>query len=106
MPDPATPHSSERDPICSLGAWLFVPDRQNAAGDVETGYLVRNGRRVVLWHCSRILADFLRTLRRLECRFAVPGSAPLPPGPRAADVPEASPAAHSAAAAGNEPPRA
>ncbi|MFD0528137.1 hypothetical protein ACFQ1I_15155 [Kitasatospora arboriphila] len=43
MPDPVTPHSSERDPICSLGAWLFVPDRQNVAGDVETGYLVRNG---------------------------------------------------------------
>ena len=106
MPDPATPHSLERDPICTLGAWLFVPDRQNAAGDVETGYLVRNGRRVVLWHCSRILADLLRTLRRLECRLAVPGSAAQSPGPAAADAPEVPPAGHSAAVPGNEPPRA
>ncbi|MCU7825013.1 hypothetical protein [Kitasatospora sp. DSM 101779] len=101
-----TPHSPERDPICSLGAWLFVPDRHNAAGDVETGYLVRNGRRVVLWHCSRILADFLRTLRRLESRFAVPCSAPQPPGLVAVDAPRAPSAGHSAAAPGNEPPRA
>ncbi|MEW1907288.1 hypothetical protein AB0442_02370 [Kitasatospora sp. NPDC085895] len=106
MPDPVTPHSSERDPICSLGAWLFVPDRQNAAGDVETGYLVRNGRRVVLWHCSRILADFLRTLRRLECRFAVTGGAAQPSGAAPAGAQQPPPAGHSAAAQGNEPPRA
>jgi hypothetical protein len=60
----------ERDPVCSLGRWLFVPDRRNPAGDVRCGYLARNGERVVLWHCSRLLADFLRTIRQLEEGFA------------------------------------
>lgn len=43
-----------------------MPDRVNAVGDVRTGYLCRNGERVVLQHCSRLLADFVRTLRELE----------------------------------------
>ncbi|MDH6107806.1 hypothetical protein P3T36_006418 [Kitasatospora sp. MAP12-15] len=59
-----------REPICSFGKWLFVPDRRNAAGDVRTGYLTCNGERVVLAHCSRLLADLLRTIRQLEQDFA------------------------------------
>ncbi|GAB2693713.1 hypothetical protein GCM10010442_09190 [Kitasatospora kifunensis] len=62
---------SDRDPVCSVGKWLFVPDRRNAAGDVlRTGYLSCNGERVVLRHCSRLLADFLRTIRQIEENFA------------------------------------
>ncbi|MFI6443889.1 hypothetical protein [Kitasatospora sp. NPDC050543] len=49
--------------------WLFVPDRRNPAGDVRTGYLSGNGERVVLQHCSRLLADFLRTIRQIEEDF-------------------------------------
>lgn len=41
----------------------------NAAGDVNVGYLSRNGERVVLKHCSRLLADFVRTIRQLEGDF-------------------------------------
>ncbi|MFE5584455.1 hypothetical protein [Kitasatospora sp. NPDC056531] len=33
---------------------------------MQCGYLARNGERVVLAHCSRLLADFLRTLRHLQ----------------------------------------
>ncbi|GAA4854628.1 hypothetical protein GCM10023235_35070 [Kitasatospora terrestris] len=56
-----------------------MPDRTNAAGDVQTGYLVRNGERVILRHCSRLLAEFLRTIRQLEIGFAVRGGTPPPP---------------------------
>lgn len=56
--------------MTSLGKWLFVPDRRNFAGDVRVGYLSCNGERVVLQHCSRLLADFLRTIRQLEEDFA------------------------------------
>ncbi|GAA5006213.1 hypothetical protein GCM10025734_46090 [Kitasatospora paranensis] len=59
------------DPVCRLGAWFFVPDRVNACGDVRTGYLHGNGERVVLEHCSRLLADFARTIRLLEDDFSV-----------------------------------
>ncbi|MFB7665011.1 hypothetical protein ACFC1R_13815 [Kitasatospora sp. NPDC056138] len=61
---------SQHDPVASLGKWLFVPDRRNFAGDVRTGYLSCNGERVVLQHCSRLLADFVRTIRQLEEDFA------------------------------------
>lgn len=47
-----------------------MPDRGNAAGDVRNGYLSCNGERVVLRHCSRLLADFVRTIRQLEENFA------------------------------------
>ncbi|GAA2739036.1 hypothetical protein GCM10010440_00210 [Kitasatospora cinereorecta] len=56
-----------------------MPDRTNAAGDVQTGYLVRNGERVILRHCSRLLAEFLRTIRQLEISFAVRGGTLPPP---------------------------
>ncbi|GAA1239990.1 hypothetical protein GCM10009665_33580 [Kitasatospora nipponensis] len=69
----------EREPICSFGRWLFVPDRLNAAGDVRTGYLACNGERVVLAHCSHLLADLLRTIRQLERDFATGcGVDPMP----------------------------
>jgi hypothetical protein len=60
-----------RDPVCVLGRWLFVPDRMNAVGDVRVGYLSCNGERVVLLHCSDLLADLVRTIRQLEDAFAV-----------------------------------
>lgn len=68
-----------RDPVCSLGKWLFVPDRANVAGDVRTGYLCCNGERVVLRYCSRPLADFVRTLRELEADFVARLGADLRP---------------------------
>jgi hypothetical protein len=37
---------------------------------VRTGYLTCNGERVVLSHCSRLLADLLRTIHQLEEDFA------------------------------------
>ncbi|MFI9365189.1 hypothetical protein ACIG5E_29675 [Kitasatospora sp. NPDC053057] len=40
-------------------------------GDLENGYLVKNGERVVLKHCSRQLAELFRILRRLEFEFAM-----------------------------------
>ncbi|MFI6843990.1 hypothetical protein OG535_31745 [Kitasatospora sp. NBC_00085] len=49
--------------------WLFVPDRPNVVGDLRIGYLSRNGERVVLKNCSRILAEFVRTIRQLEDDF-------------------------------------
>ncbi len=68
---PPLPFPVERDRICSTGDnWLFVPDRANAAGDLEIGYLVKNGERVVLTRCSRQLAELFRTLRRLEFEFS------------------------------------
>ncbi|PYC68025.1 hypothetical protein C7C46_29665 [Streptomyces tateyamensis] len=67
---PYLPSPLDRDPVASLGTWLFVPDRRNAAGDVHTGYLSRNGERVVLAHTSRLLADFMRKVRQLESDFA------------------------------------
>lgn len=67
---PNTLPPPDRDPVCNAGKWLFVPDRRNAAGDVRTGYLSCNGERVVLRHCSRLLAEFLRTLRQIEENFA------------------------------------
>ncbi|MER7755492.1 hypothetical protein [Kitasatospora sp. NPDC097643] len=69
--EPPLPLPLERDRICSAGDnWLFVPDRANAAGDLESGYLVKNGVRVVLTHCSRQLAELFRTLRQLEFEFS------------------------------------
>lgn len=59
----------QHDPVTSLGKWLFVPDRSNFAGDVRTGYLSCNGERVVLQDCSRLLADFVRKIRRIEEDF-------------------------------------
>ncbi|MEU8512733.1 hypothetical protein AB0C76_14255 [Kitasatospora sp. NPDC048722] len=58
-----------REPVASLGMWLFVPDRRNVAGDVSTGYLSRNGERVVLSYTSRPLADFVRKIGQLESDF-------------------------------------
>ncbi|GAA1233439.1 hypothetical protein GCM10009665_24650 [Kitasatospora nipponensis] len=76
--------------MASIGNWLFVPDRRNAAGDVRTGYLSRNGERVVLAHTSRLLADFLRRIRQLESDFAARlGAHPFPvdePGSRTGDL--------------------
>lgn len=66
----APPHHLPQERATRLGKWLFVPDRRNPAGDVRTGYLSCNGERVVLRHCSRHLADFLRTIRQLEEDFA------------------------------------
>ncbi len=60
-----------RDPICSLGKWLFVPDRMNAVGDVRVGYLSCSGEQVVLLHCSDLLADLVRTIRQLEYDLAM-----------------------------------
>ncbi|MDH6710474.1 hypothetical protein P3T27_007224 [Kitasatospora sp. MAA19] len=40
-------------------------------GDLEGGYLVKNGERVVLTHCSRQLAELFRILRRLEFEFSM-----------------------------------
>jgi hypothetical protein len=56
----------DREPVTTVGSWLFVPDRRNHAGDVRIGYLARNGQRVVLRHTSRLLADFMRKIRQLE----------------------------------------
>ncbi|MFD5611358.1 hypothetical protein [Kitasatospora sp. NPDC127060] len=67
---PCTSSPPVREPVASLGAWLFVPDRRNAVGDVTTGYLSRNGERVVLAHTSRPLADFVRKISQLESDFA------------------------------------
>jgi hypothetical protein len=69
---------ADREPVCSVGSWLFVPDRRNAAGDVQCGYLARNGERVVLAHCSRLLADFLRTIRHLQESHAQRAGSPAP----------------------------
>ncbi|MDH6117761.1 hypothetical protein [Kitasatospora sp. GAS204B] len=73
MNSPCLPYTAphpDRDPVTSVGTWLFVPDRQNPAGDVRTGYLSRNGERVVLPHSSGLLAAYLRKLRQLESDFA------------------------------------
>lgn len=70
MRQPMASPPSQHDPVTSLGKWLFVPDRRNIAGDVRVGYLSCNGERVVLQHCSRLLADFVRTIRQLEEDFA------------------------------------
>jgi hypothetical protein len=59
----------EQEPICSLGKWLFVPDRRNPAGDVRIGHLSCNGERVTLQYCSGVLADFVRTIRQIEHAF-------------------------------------
>ncbi|MGW2372972.1 MULTISPECIES: hypothetical protein [Kitasatospora] len=68
---PPLPLLLERDRICSAGDnWLFVPDRRNPAGDLQIGYLVKNGERVELTHCSRQLAELFRILRRLEFEFS------------------------------------
>ncbi|WP_158845662.1 hypothetical protein [Streptomyces sp. NRRL WC-3742] len=68
---PPPPLPLDRDRICSAGDnWLFVPDRTNPAGDLEIGYLVKNGERVVLAHCSRQLAELFRILLRLEFEFS------------------------------------
>ncbi|MGW3041747.1 hypothetical protein ACWC9T_17320 [Kitasatospora sp. NPDC001159] len=40
-------------------------------GDLENGYLVKNGERVALTHCSRQLAELFRVLRRLEFEFSM-----------------------------------
>ncbi|MFE5585972.1 hypothetical protein [Kitasatospora sp. NPDC056531] len=40
-------------------------------GDLEVGYLVKNGERVALTHCSRQLAELFRVLRRLEFEFSM-----------------------------------
>ncbi|UKZ03668.1 hypothetical protein BOQ63_006155 (plasmid) [Streptomyces viridifaciens] len=62
----------EPDRICNVGDdWLFVPDRINVMGDAESGYLAKNGERVVLRHCSRNLAELIRILRQLEFEFSV-----------------------------------
>ncbi|MFF9647324.1 hypothetical protein [Kitasatospora aureofaciens] len=62
----------EPDRICNVGDnWLFVPDRINVTGDAESGYLVKNGERVVLRHCSRNLAELFRILRQLEFEFSI-----------------------------------
>ncbi|MFD5462060.1 hypothetical protein ACFWIQ_04400 [Kitasatospora sp. NPDC127059] len=37
---------------------------------MTTGYLSRNGERVVLAHTSRPLADFVRKISQLESDFA------------------------------------
>ncbi|MFE0462617.1 hypothetical protein ACFW1A_25510 [Kitasatospora sp. NPDC058965] len=66
---PNAPSPPAREPVTTVGGWLFVPDRRNPAGDVHTGYLACNGRRVVLRHTSRLLADFLRQIRQLEGEF-------------------------------------
>lgn len=58
-----------REPVAPLGTWLFVPDRRNVVGDVSTGYLSRNGERVVLAHTSRPLADLVRKISQLESDF-------------------------------------
>ncbi|MFH9349392.1 hypothetical protein [Kitasatospora sp. NPDC017646] len=73
MTSPCLPYASSppvREPIAPLGTWLFVPDRRNAVGDVSTGYLSRNGERVVLSHTSRPLADLVRKISQLENDFA------------------------------------
>jgi hypothetical protein len=70
---PCLPHASPapgREPVVPLGTWLFVPDRRNAVGDVSTGYLSRNGERVVLAHTSRPLAELVRRIRQVEIDFA------------------------------------
>ncbi|MGW2370920.1 MULTISPECIES: hypothetical protein [Kitasatospora] len=67
---PYAPPPTVRESIAPLGAWLFVPDRRNAVGDVSTGYLLRNGERVVLAHTSRPLADLVRKIGQLESDFA------------------------------------
>ncbi|MEU4303731.1 hypothetical protein ACIG0C_36520 [Kitasatospora aureofaciens] len=62
----------EPDRICNVGDdWLFVPDRINVMGDAESGYLAKNGERVVLRHCSRNLAELIRILRQLEFEFSI-----------------------------------
>ncbi|MFJ2862887.1 hypothetical protein [Kitasatospora sp. NPDC087314] len=73
MTSPCLPYASSlpvREPVAPLGTWLFVPDRRNAVGDVSTGYLSRNGERVVLSYTSRPLADLVRTISQLESDFA------------------------------------
>ncbi|WP_344442426.1 hypothetical protein [Kitasatospora nipponensis] len=46
---------------------------------MRTGYLACNGERVVLAHCSHLLADLLRTIRQLERDFATGcGVDPMP----------------------------
>ncbi|MDH6703741.1 hypothetical protein P3T27_000422 [Kitasatospora sp. MAA19] len=73
MTSPCLPYASSppvREPVAPLGTWLFVPDRRNAVGDVSTGYLSRNGERVVLSYTSRPLADLVRKISQLESDFA------------------------------------
>jgi hypothetical protein len=50
--------SKPRDPVCSPGKWLVVPDRANVTGNVRTGNLCCNGERVVLPLTGRFAPDF------------------------------------------------
>ncbi|MFF0434853.1 hypothetical protein ACFYU9_21775 [Streptomyces sp. NPDC004327] len=61
---------TDRGPVWPAGGWLFVPDRRDATGEMRSGYLSRDGERVVLRHTSRLLADFLLRIRQLEEGFA------------------------------------
>jgi hypothetical protein len=65
----SAPLHVDREPICSLGKWLFVPDRRTAGGDIRAGYLACNGERVVLRYCSGIMVDFVRAVREIEKNF-------------------------------------
>jgi hypothetical protein len=65
------PHVSQpTDPTARLGRWLFVPDQEDADGEVCVGYLSCQGERVVLSHSSDLLADFVRRIQQLEDDFA------------------------------------
>jgi hypothetical protein len=60
----------------ALEQWIFVPavagpDREDSAPDrADSGYLQRGSEQVPLPHCSRLLTDFLRTIRQIEDDFA------------------------------------
>jgi hypothetical protein len=65
LPWTSTPPGRSR-PI--LEQWTFVPS--NSGNDPAKGaYLQRGSEQVMLAHSSRLLADFLQTIRQIEDDF-------------------------------------
>lgn len=82
------PHASQPlRPTARLGRWLFVPDQEDAEGEVRVGHLSCRGEQVLLPHSSSLLADFAHRIQQLEDDFALrtPPPAGGPSGPQVAD---------------------
>jgi hypothetical protein len=53
----------------ALEQWIFVPSN-SGANSMKDAYLQRGTERVLLAHCSRLVADFFSTIRQIEDDFA------------------------------------
>jgi hypothetical protein len=53
----------------ALEQWIFVPS-DSGTDPTKGAYLQRGSERVLLAHCSRLVADFFQTIRQIEDDFA------------------------------------